>query len=173
MSRLAPAPSFFYELSGVLDPVHHVLSSWYGISRFAKSMHDRRGSDAQHVGTAMAAVRYFVSDIERAVRFYTQHLGFKLDMQMGAAFASVSRDGIALWLSGPQSTVGRPLSDGSQPAPGGWNRFVIEMTGVAKRVAELQQAGVRVRGDIVGGALGNKALVEDPDGNLVELFEHE
>lgn len=121
----------------------------------------------------MAAVRYFVSDVERALRFYIQHFGFSLVMQMGTTFARLHRaDGIVLWLSGPQSTVGQPLSDGSQPAPGGWNRFVIEVKGLHAQVADLQRAGVKLRGAIVGGAGGNKALIEDPDGNLIELFEY-
>lgn len=119
----------------------------------------------------MAAIRYLVGDVGRAVAFYTQRLGFKLQQQMGPAFAIVSRDDLRLWLSGPQSSAARPMPDGRRPEPGGWNRFVLEVTDLPARVAEMKQAGVRFRNEIVVGPGGKQIVAEDPDGNPVELFE--
>jgi catechol 2,3-dioxygenase-like lactoylglutathione lyase family enzyme len=119
----------------------------------------------------MAAVRYFVSDVGRAAAFYTQHLGFVLTQQAGSAIAAVSRGDLVLWLSGPDRSAAAPLSDGRRPEPGGWNRLILEVHDLTSSVAVLQNSGVRFRGDIVGGPGGRKALVEDPDGNPVELFE--
>lgn len=119
----------------------------------------------------MAAIRYFVNDVDHAVAFYTGYLGFQLERQMGPAIASVSREDLTLWLSGPESSAARPISDGRRPEPGGWNRLLIEVEDLRSRVAELKQAGIRFRGEIVTGPGGRKILVEDPDGNPVELFE--
>jgi len=119
----------------------------------------------------MATVRYLVKDVDRAIAFYTQHLGFTLKQQMGPAFARVSRDDLILWLSGPQSSAARPMPDGRRPEPGGWNRLVLEMKDLPARVAEMKQAGLRFRNDIVVGPGGKQILVEDSDGNPVELFE--
>ncbi len=119
----------------------------------------------------MAAIRYFVNDVDRSIVFYTQHLGFKLERQIGQAIANVSRDDLTLWLSGPESSAARPMPDGRRPEPGGWNRLLLEVDDVASRVAELKQAGIHFLGEIVGGPGGKKILVEDPDGNPVELFE--
>jgi len=119
----------------------------------------------------MASVRYLVKDVDRSIAFYTQHLGFALKQQMGPAFARVSRDDLILWLSGPQSSAARPMPDGRRPEPGGWNRLVLEMKDLPSRVAEMKQAGLRFRNDIVVGPGGKQILVEDPDGNPVELFE--
>jgi catechol 2,3-dioxygenase-like lactoylglutathione lyase family enzyme len=119
----------------------------------------------------MATVRYLVKDVDRSIAFYTQHLGFTLKQQMGPAFARVSRDDLILWLSGPQSSAARPMPDGRRPEPGGWNRLVLEMKDLPSRVAEMKQAGLRFRNEIVVGPGGKQILVEDPDGNPVELFE--
>ena len=119
----------------------------------------------------MATVRYLVTDVDRSVAFYTEGLGFRLDQQMGPAFARVSRDGLTLWLAGPQSSAARPMPDGSRPGPGGWNRFVVEVADLQSRVAEMKQSGMRFRNDIVVGPGGKQVLLEDPDGNLIELFE--
>lgn len=119
----------------------------------------------------MASVRYFVKDVGASVAFYEGHMGFKLEQQSGAAFARVSRGDITLWLSGPLSSAARPMPDGRQPEPGGWNRFVIEVTDLPSRVAEMRQAGVRFRNEIVIGPGGKQILAEDPDGNPIELFE--
>jgi len=119
----------------------------------------------------MASIRYVVGDVDRAVAFYTQRLGFTLKQQMGPAFAYVSRDDLTLWLSGPQSSAARPMPDGRRPEPGGWNRLVLEVKDLPSRVAALKQAGVRFRNDMVVGPGGRQILAEDPDGNPVELFE--
>ncbi|HUP40625.1 MAG TPA: VOC family protein [Vicinamibacterales bacterium] len=119
----------------------------------------------------MATIRYFVTDVERAITFYAQALGFTLDQSMAPAFARVSRDGLTLWLAGPESSAARAMPDGSRPHPGGWNRFVVEVDDLAARVEELKRAGWRFRNQIVVGPGGKQILLEDPDGNVVELFE--
>ena len=119
----------------------------------------------------MAAIRYLVKDVDRAIAFYTRYLGFKLQRQAGPAFATVSRDDLTLWLSGPQSSAARPMPDGRRPEPGGWNRLVLEVEDLRSRVAELKQAGIHFRNEIVVGPGGKQILAEDPDGNPVELFE--
>src|SRR2546422_2514844 len=119
----------------------------------------------------MASIRDLVRDVDSAVAFYTQRLGFELKQQMGPAFASVSRDDLTLWLSGPQSSAARPMPDGRRPEPGGWNRLVLEVKDLSSRVAALKQAGVRFRNEIVVGPGGKQILAEDPDGYPVELFE--
>jgi catechol 2,3-dioxygenase-like lactoylglutathione lyase family enzyme len=112
-----------------------------------------------------------VKDVNRSIAFYTQHLGFVLQQQSGAAFASVSQGDLTLWLSGPQSSGARPMPDGRSPEPGGWNRLVLQVEDLQVRVAELKRTGVRFRNDIVVGPGGKQILVDDPDGNPVELFE--
>jgi len=119
----------------------------------------------------MATIRYLVHDVERSIVFYTRHLGFKLDQQMGPAFAKVSRDDLTLWLAGPQSSAARPMPDGRRPEPGGWNRLVLEVRDLPSRVAEMKQAGMRFRNEVVVGPGGKQILLEDPNGNPVELFE--
>ena len=119
----------------------------------------------------MATIRYFVGDVERSVAFYTMNLGFRLDQNMAPAFARVSRADLTLWLAGPQSSAARPMPDGRRPEPGGWNRFVIELEGIETRVEEMKSAGLRFRSEVVKGPGGKQILLEDPDGNVVELFE--
>jgi catechol 2,3-dioxygenase-like lactoylglutathione lyase family enzyme len=119
----------------------------------------------------MATVRYLVSDVERSIAFYTEHLGFRLDQSMAPAFARVSKDDLTLWLAGPRSSAARAMPDGRTPGPGGWNRFVIELDDLVARVAGLKRAGLRFRNEVVVGPGGKQILLEDPDGNAVELFE--
>jgi len=119
----------------------------------------------------MATVRYLVSDVERSVAFYIDQLGFEMVEQMGAAFARVQRGDLTSWLAGPQSSAARPMPDGGKPAPGGWNRFVIEVDDLAERVSTLIAAGITFRNAIVTGPGGKQVLAEDPDGNPIELFE--
>lgn len=119
----------------------------------------------------MATVRYLVGDVERSIAFYTGALGFQLDQSMAPAFARVSRGDLVLWLAGPKSSAARAMPDGRRPEPGGWNRFVVEESDLASRVAELQRAGQRFRNEVVVGPGGKQILLEDPDGNLIELFE--
>jgi len=119
----------------------------------------------------MATVRYLVSDVERAEEFYVQQLGFVVEQEMLPAFARIRRDDLTLWLAGPASSAARPMPDGAQPAPGGWNRFVIEVADIAAVVESLGQSGARFRNDVVKGPGGKQILIEDPDGNPIELFE--
>jgi catechol 2,3-dioxygenase-like lactoylglutathione lyase family enzyme len=119
----------------------------------------------------VATVRYLVTDVERSIAFYTQTLGFKLDQTMAPAFARVSKDDLTLWLAGPRSSAARPMPDGRHPEPGGWNRFVIQLPDIESRVSEMRRSGLRFRNDVVVGPGGKQILLEDPDGNLVELFE--
>jgi len=120
----------------------------------------------------MATVRYFVRDVDRAIRFYVDQLGFELETHMGSAIAMVrAADGLLLWLSGPQSSGARPMPDGRQPEPGGWNRIVVEVADLEQRVEMLRAAGVTFRNEIVSGPGGKQILVEDTEGNVIELFE--
>lgn len=116
-------------------------------------------------------VRYLVHDVEQAIAFYTTHLGFTLTVQMGPAFARVTKGDLELWLSGPQSSAARPMPDGRTPEPGGWNRFVIEVEDIQAVVDTLKSAGVSFRNDIVTGPGGKQIVLEDPSGNPVEVFQ--
>jgi len=119
----------------------------------------------------VAAVRYLVDDVDRAVSFYTTRLGFTLDERWGKAFAKVSREGTTLWLSGPESSAARPMPDGRVPGPGGWNRVVVPVTDLEAWVAAMKTEGAVFRNDIVTGPGGKQILVEDGCGNVVELFQ--
>jgi catechol 2,3-dioxygenase-like lactoylglutathione lyase family enzyme len=119
----------------------------------------------------MAVVRYLVDDVDAAIAFYTGHLEFALEQQMGPAFALVSRGDLTLWLSGPQSSAARPMPEGTRPEPGGWNRLVLEVGDLEAEVERLQQAGVAFRNEVVTGPGGKQILLEDSAGNPVELFE--
>lgn len=119
----------------------------------------------------MATIRYFVRDLDRAVAFYTTHLGFKEVEKWGPAFAIVERDGLQVWLSGPGTSAAKPMPDGRKPEPGGWNRFVIAIENLPERVEAMRAAGVTFRNEVVTGPGGRQILAEDPDGNPIELFE--
>src|SRR5262245_21376802 len=119
----------------------------------------------------MATIRYMVNEVESSLAFYTQHLGFKLEERHGPAIAIVSKGDLTLWLAGPPASAARPMPDGRKPEAGGWNRFVIEVENIEGKVAELKTAGVTFRNDIVSGPGGKQILVEDPSGNVIELFE--
>ncbi len=119
----------------------------------------------------MATVRYLVHDVDAAIEFYVDRLGFTLVEQMGRAFAIVTRDDLSLWLSGVASSAARPMLDGRQPEPGGWNRLVIEVDAIEDAIEQLRGSGATFRNDVVKGPGGKQVLVEDPSGNPVELFE--
>ncbi|MFM9106319.1 MAG: VOC family protein [Chloroflexota bacterium] len=118
----------------------------------------------------MPAFRYLVDDVDAAVAFY-ERLGFVLSERWGPPFAIVTRDDVSLWLSGPGTSARRSLEDGAEPRPGGWNRLVLPVEDLAATVAGLEAAGVRFRSRPVSGPGGQQALVDDPSGNPVELFE--
>ena len=116
-------------------------------------------------------VRYIVDDVESAVAWYTEHLGFTLLSNHAPAFADVALGSLRLLLSGPTSSAGRPMPDGERPRSGGWNRIHLIVDDLRSEVARLRAAGVRLRNDIVTGPGGSQILLMDPSGNLVELFE--
>lgn len=119
----------------------------------------------------MSAIRYLVADVDAAVTFYTKVLEFELIERWGPPFAMVRRGDLTLWLSGPGSSASRPLSDGSKPSPGGWNRLVLETDNLDSLVERLVRSGARLRSEVVSGPGGRQILVDDPSGNPVELFE--
>jgi catechol 2,3-dioxygenase-like lactoylglutathione lyase family enzyme len=121
--------------------------------------------------TEMVSVRYMVDDVDTAIAFYTKHLGFEVNMSAAPAFADVTRGQLRLLLSGPTSSAGRPMPDGAKPGPGGWNRIHLIVGDIAAEVAQLREAGVPFRNDIVTGPGGSQILIEDPSGNVVELFQ--
>jgi glyoxylase I family protein len=116
-------------------------------------------------------VRYQVKDVQRAITFYTETLGFKLDMEHLPAFGQVSIHDLKLILSGPGASGSRPMPDGRQQEPGGWNRMVLQVTDLAARIADLKRAGLHVRNEVEAGPGGKQVQIEDPDGNPIELFE--
>jgi catechol 2,3-dioxygenase-like lactoylglutathione lyase family enzyme len=115
-------------------------------------------------------VRYMVDDVAAAVAFYTTHLGFTEQMS-SPAFADVRRGSLRLLLSGPLSSAGRPMPDGARPGPGGWNRIHLIFDDLPSEIDRLRNEGVPFRNDVVIGPGGSQILIEDPSGNLVELFE--
>jgi catechol 2,3-dioxygenase-like lactoylglutathione lyase family enzyme len=119
----------------------------------------------------VAVVRYLIDDVDAAVGFYTDQLGFAVERRMGPAFAIVSNGDLALWLSGPQSSAARPMPDGGQPEAGGWNRLVLVVDDLDARIEAMRGAGLKFRNEVVSGPGGRQILLEDPAGNPVELFE--
>jgi catechol 2,3-dioxygenase-like lactoylglutathione lyase family enzyme len=123
------------------------------------------------MNTDTVNVRYMVDDVDKAIDFYTRHLGFGVLSNMAPAFADVSRGNLRLLLSGPTSSAGRPMPDGAKPGPGGWNRIHFIVDDIDAEVARLRDAGATFRNDIVIGPGGSQILLEDPSGNVVELFQ--
>ena len=116
-------------------------------------------------------VRYQVKDVRRSIGFYTQTLGFNLDMENLPAFGQVSIDGLKLILSGPGASGSRSMPNGHQQEPGGWNRALLHVQDLAAHVSRLKAAGLRFRNEIEAGPGGKQVQIEDPDGNPIELFE--
>jgi predicted enzyme related to lactoylglutathione lyase len=119
----------------------------------------------------MVSVRYMVDDVAAATDFYTTHFGFKPGIVAAPAFADVTRGRLRLLLSGPASSAGRPMTDGTVPSPGGWNRIHFVVDDIDAEIARLDAAGVTFRNEMVSGPGGRQILVVDPAGNFVELFE--
>ena len=120
----------------------------------------------------MVSVRYIVADVDAAIAFYTERLGFHLDLHPAPGFARLSRGGLHLLLNRPGAGgAGQAMPDGRSPAPGGWNRIQLEVEDLAAVVDGLKASGCRFRSDIVTGNGGRQILVDDPSGNPIELFE--
>ena len=130
---------------------------------------------AEHGGihgiVAVHGVRYQVTDVAQAVKFYTDHLGFTLQRQQLPAFASVTLGDFTLLLSGPGASGSRPMPDGESQKPGGWNRVVLRVIDLPGLIESLRSAGVKLRNQLEAGPGGRQIQVEDPDGNPIELFE--
>jgi catechol 2,3-dioxygenase-like lactoylglutathione lyase family enzyme len=112
-----------------------------------------------------------IDDIAAAVEFYTTYLGFSVDMNAAPAFGAVSRDGVQLLLSGKTSSGRRPMPDGREPVPGGWNRIQLVVDDLPAEVERLRSAGLSFRNDIIKGPGGSQIVLDDPSGNPVELFQ--
>ncbi len=119
----------------------------------------------------MVNVRYMVDDVDDAVAFYTKLLDFEVVSNASPAFASVMRGNLRLLLAGPLSSAGQPMSDGTKPGPGGWNRIHFHVDDIDAEVARLREVGATFRNDIVEGPGGKQILLVDPSGNFVELFQ--
>ena len=122
---------------------------------------------------ATVQVRYIVHDVDAAIPFYVEQLGFRLEMHPAPPFAMLTRGDLRLVLSAPNPAPGggQAMPDGTLPRPGGWNRFSIQVNDIAAAVERLRKAGARFRNDIVDGVGGKQIIVEDPSGNPIELFE--
>ena len=120
----------------------------------------------------LVSVRYMVDDVQAAIDFYTEHLGFTLFSSWGPAFADVQRGSLRLLLSGPASSAGRPMPDGRKPEPGGWNRIHLIVEDIEAEVARLRIEGVvSFRNEIITGPGGSQIVLDDPSGNPIELFQ--
>lgn len=122
---------------------------------------------------ATVQVRYIVHDVDEAIAFYSDLLGFEVNMHPAPAFAMLSRGDLRLVLSAPNPSGGggQSMPDGTRPEPGGWNRFAIEVEDLESIVDDLRKKGARFRNEIVTGVGGNQILLEDPSGNPIELFQ--
>jgi catechol 2,3-dioxygenase-like lactoylglutathione lyase family enzyme len=116
-------------------------------------------------------VRYMIDDVSAAIDFYAEHLGFELVWRAGDAFAEIARGNLHLLLSGAASSAARPMPDGRQPGPGGWNLIHLHADDLAAEVERLRAAGVTFRSEIVKGPGGSQIVLDDPSGNPVELFQ--
>jgi glyoxylase I family protein len=125
----------------------------------------------QNFNLGLWGARYQVKEVQRSIVFYTKMLGFNLDQQNLPAFGQVSMRNLKLILSGPGASGSRPMPDGRQQEPGGWNRIVLQVRDLPARIAELRKEGVHFRNEIEVGPGGRQIQVEDPDGNPIELFE--
>jgi catechol 2,3-dioxygenase-like lactoylglutathione lyase family enzyme len=118
----------------------------------------------------MAVVRYLVDDVDASLSFY-RALGFKLADRWGPPFAVMKGHGLSVWLSGPGTSARKRLKSGAEPVPGGWNRLVIPVKDIEATVAKLEGLGMKFRAKPIKGPGGQQALVEDPSGNPIEIFQ--
>lgn len=132
---------------------------------------DNEGAQARHVAEGLWGVRYQVKDVRRSIDFYTRVLGLKLDFDNLPAFGQVSIGNLKLILSGPGASGSRPLPNGHQQEPGGWNRVILEVKDLPARIEELKKISAPFRNDMEVGPGGRQIQIEDPDGNPIELFE--
>jgi catechol 2,3-dioxygenase-like lactoylglutathione lyase family enzyme len=121
--------------------------------------------------TDLVSVRYLVDDVDTSLAFYTENLGFEVRTNFAPAFADVVRGNLRLLLSGPASSAGREMPDGTKPGPGGWNRIHLIVSDIDAEVARLRERGIRFRSDVVKGPGGQQIVLDDPSGNPVELFQ--
>jgi catechol 2,3-dioxygenase-like lactoylglutathione lyase family enzyme len=137
----------------------------------ARIRHSRKEGHPMNLNALM--VRYIVNDVDAAIGFYTHHLGFRLAAQSGPYFAILVRENLQLVLSPPKGPGGgsQPMPDGRRPEPGGWNRIIVQSSDLEGDIEVLKIAQVKFRNDVVAGPGGRQILLEDPSGNLVELFE--
>ena len=119
----------------------------------------------------MVNVRYMVDDVDEAIAFYTKFLGFEMITSFPPALADAKRGNLRLLLAGPASSAARPMPDGAKPGPGGWNRIHFIVDDLAAEVTRLRDAGARFRNDVVEGPGGKQILLQDPSGNVIELFQ--
>jgi predicted enzyme related to lactoylglutathione lyase len=134
----------------------------------AKSEHMNKNLAENQV----AAVRYIVNDVDSAVSFYTSKLSFQVDMHVKSKFASLSLGNLQLYINSPGAGgAGQAMPDGTIPAPGGWNRFQLQVKNIESIVEDLKKSGAKFRNEIVSGVGGKQILLEDPSGNFIELFQ--
>ncbi len=127
--------------------------------------------EGQNIVLGLWGIRYQVKDVSRSIDFYTKQLGLKLDMQNLPAFGQVSAGNLKLILSGPGASGSRPMPDGRQQEPGGWNRIILQVKDLPARIEALKKAGLHFRNEMEIGPGGKQIQLEDPDGNPIELFE--
>jgi catechol 2,3-dioxygenase-like lactoylglutathione lyase family enzyme len=119
----------------------------------------------------MAVALYIVDDVDAALAFYTEVLGFELVQRWGPPFASIGKGGQQVWLSGPGTSARKAMPDGGEPVPGGWNRIVVEVDDIEAVVAQLRGRGATFRNEPLPGPGGTQVLIEDPSGNPIEVFQ--
>jgi glyoxylase I family protein len=142
-----------------------------GKSSGAAVEHGSPSGSSQSFVTGFHGVRYLVSDVTRAIAFYSEHLGFRVEHQQLPAFANVSLGNLHLLLSGPKASGSRPMPSGQPQQPGGWNRIVLRVADLPACIERLKKAGLQFRNDMEVGPGGRQIQLEDPDGNPIELFE--
>lgn len=124
-------------------------------------------------GMTVTGFRYIVNDVEAAVKFYSELLGFEVEMHVAPGFAKLSKGGMNLFINKPGfGGAGQSMADGAAPEPGGWNRFHMEVEDIEAIVENLRSKGAQFRSEIMTGQGGKQVLLKDPSGNLVELFEN-